>query len=377
MLAVKFKPQLDCLNLDRVNKQHHNEITRTITQVLETGTYIRGEATSLFENKFAAYIGCEYCVGVANVQDALRLIIRAYVCLGKLKKGNSILVPHNAFISTVLAVVEEGLRPILVPPSLDSYSIDTSQLDAFVQSDTKAILPVHFYGMPCFSEELKTFADKYDLLVIEDNAQAVGATYKDKKTGNLGNAACVSFSPESNLGAVGEGGAVLTNDASLYAMVRLLSGESSNINSQYKYKGINSSLAEMQAAILTVKLKYLDAHNHFRNVVADYYNRNIKTPFIALPNVSEDCRHVWSCFVIRTCYRNELRDYLKKNKVATVINDPVIISKLEAFPSLYGFNCERTVKLNEEILSLPIGPVMYVEEIEYIVTLLNSFRPSI
>ena len=183
MLAVKFKPQLEFLNLHRVNQQHQNEITRTMTQILASGSYVRGEATDEFEHKFSDYIGCKYCVGVANGLDALRLIIRAYVYIGKLNKGDSILVPHNSFVTSVLAITEEGLRPILAPSCLDNYGFDSSQLDAYIQSDTKAIMPVHFYGMPCYSEKLKTFADKYNLLVIEDNSQAVGATYKDQKTG--------------------------------------------------------------------------------------------------------------------------------------------------------------------------------------------------
>ena len=375
MLAVQFKPQLDYHNLHRVNQQHINEITKSIIEILNSGNYIKGEATKVFENKFADYIGTSYCIGVANGFDALRLIIRAYICIGKLNIGDSILVPHNASFNSVLAIIEEGLSPILTPPCLDSYAFDTLQLNDYLLSNTKAIMPVHFYGMPCYSDELKAFVNKFNLLVIEDNTQAVGASYKNQKTGSLGDAAGVSFSPDKNLGAIGEGGAVLTNDAVLADMVRLLSNGISNINSKFKYKGLNSCLGEMQAAILTVKLQYLDAHNYYRNVVAEYYKTNIKTPFIALPVISKDCNYVWSNFVIRSHYRNELRHYLQKNNVEVAIHNPIIISKQEAFPELHEYNCDRTNKLFNEILSIPIGSVMSFEEIENVVSLLNSFRP--
>lgn len=376
MLAVKFKSPLDYHNLHRVNQQHKNEITNSIIEILDSGNYLNGQATKFFENKFANYIGARYCVGVANGYDALRLIIRAYIYIGKLNIGDSILVPHNAFSNSVLALIEEGLRPILTPPCLDNYAFDISQLDDLVQPDTKAIMPVHFYGMPCYSENLKKFVNKFNLLVIEDNSQAVGASFKGQKTGNLGDAATVSFSPEKNLGALGEGGAVLTNDERLAAMVRLLSQGSSNFNSNFKYKRLNSFLGEVQAAILTVKLKYLDAHNHFRNVVAEYYKNNIKTPFVALPTFSENSHYVWSNYVVRSHYRNQLRQYLKKNKVEVAISKPVIISQQEIFPELQRYSCDRTTKLFNEILSLPIGPVMHLEEVEYVVSLINSFRPS-
>jgi dTDP-4-amino-4,6-dideoxygalactose transaminase len=376
MLALKFKRQVEFLNLKRVNQQHQNEIAKTMTHVLASGTYIRGEATRVFESKFADYIGCKYCIGVGNGLDALRLIIRSYICMGKINKGDSILIPHNTFIASVLAVTEEGLRPILVPPCLDTHGIDASQLQSYIQPDTKAIMPVHLYGMACYSEDLEAFVDKHNLLVIEDNAQAVGATYRGKKTGTLGDAAGVSFYPTKNLGALGDGGAVLTNDKELADMVRVLSNYGSEIKYIHKYKGINSRLDEVQAAVLTVKLKYLNAHNHFRNVVAQCYMREVKNPFIALPTLAHDCSHVWHLFVIRTPYRKELQAFLSKNGVKTMVHYPTLISNQEAFPELKNQECDITSKLQSEILSLPMSPVIYLEEVEYVVDLLNCFRPS-
>ena len=377
MLAVKFRRQVEFLNLKRVNQQHQNEIAKTMTQVLSSGTYIRGEATRVFENKFAEYIGVKHCIGVGNGLDALRLIIRAYICLGKLKKGDSILIPHNTFIASVLAAVEEGLVPILVPPNPDTHGIDTHQLQAFMKENTKAIMPVHLYGLACFSEQLQAFIDQHNLLVIEDNAQAVGATYQGRKTGALGHAAGVSFYPTKNLGALGDGGAVLTDDPELAKMVRVLSNYGSEEKYLHQYKGINSRLDEVQAAVLSVKLKYLNAHNHFRNVVAQCYMREIKNPFIALPTLLEDRKHVWHLFVVRSPYRDELQQYLQQNRVNTLIHYPTLISQQEAFKELKDQYCPTTAKLQGEILSLPMSPVIYLEDVEYVVGLLNAFRPSL
>lgn len=377
MLAVKFRRQVEFLNLKRVNQQHQNEIAKTMTQVLSSGTYIRGEATRVFENKFAEYIGVKHCIGVGNGLDALRLIIRAYICLGKLKKGDSILIPHNTFIASVLAAVEEGLVPILVPPNPDTHGIDTHQLQAFMKENTKAIMPVHLYGLACFSEQLQAFIDQHNLLVIEDNAQAVGATYQGRKTGALGHAAGVSFYPTKNLGALGDGGAVLTDDPELAKMVRVLSNYGSEEKYLHQYKGINSRLDEVQAAVLSVKLKYLNAHNHFRNVVAQCYMREIKNPFIALPTLLEDRKHVWHLFVVRSPYRDELQQYLQQNRVNTLIHYPTLISQQEAFKELKDQYCPITAKLQGEILSLPMSPVIYLEDVEYVVGLLNAFRPSL
>lgn len=375
MLALKIKRQVDFLNLKRINRQNHHEIINKIAEVLESGSYIRGHATQSFEKKFAEYIGCKYCVGVGNGLDALRLIIRGYIHLGKLKKGDRMLVPHNTFIASVLAISEEGLNPILVPPMLDTYNLDASQLERYVQSDTTAIMPVHLYGMACYNEELEAFIEKHNLVVIEDNAQAVGATYRGKKTGSFGDAAGVSFYPSKNLGALGDGGAVLTNDKDLADIVRILSNYGSEVKYHHEYKGLNSRLDEIQAAVLEVKLKYLDAHNTFRNIVAQRYFDGIKNPYIALPTVGKSCGHVWHLFVVRTPYRKELQAYLNSHNVQTLVHYPKTISSQPAFPELSNQYCARTAKLQTEILSLPMGPTIFLEDVEYVIGVLNKFRP--
>jgi len=375
MLALKIKRQVGFLNLKKINQHLHNEIINRIAEVVQSGSYIRGQATQSFEKKFAAYIGCKYCIGVGNGLDALRLIIRGYIHLGKLKKGDSILVPHNTFIASVLAISEEGLKPILVPPMLDTYNLDTSQLENYIESNTTAIMPVHLYGMACYNEDLEEFIEKYNLMVIEDNAQSVGATYQGRKTGNFGDAAGVSFYPSKNLGALGDGGAVLTNDKDLADIVRILSNYGSEVKYYHKYKGLNSRLDEIQAAVLQVKLKYLDAHNTFRNIVAQRYFDGIKNPYIGLPTIGKFCGHVWHLFVIRTPYRKELRAYLNSHNVETLVHYPKTISSQPAFPELSDQYCARTTKLQSEILSLPMGPTIFLEDVEYVIELLNNFRP--
>lgn len=375
MTAAKSTRKVEFLNLQKLHEQHKNELADAMKKVLLSGHYLRGSYTQQFEQDFARYIGCNYCIGVGNGLDALRLIFRAYIELGKLKKGDSVLVPHNTFIASVLAITEEGLHPILVPPALDTFNLDASQLERFMTPAVKAIMPVHLYGMASYSEDLEMFIKKHHLLVIEDNAQAVGAIYKNKRTGNLGDAAGISFYPGKNLGALGDGGAVLTNDKALADMVRILSNYGSEQKYTHAYKGINSRLDEIQAAVLSVKLKYLNAHNCFRSIVAQRYLSGINNPHIVLPVVEKDCKHVWHLFVIRTAHRNELQIYLKENQVETLIHYPKLISEQASYPELQNQYCATTAKLQSEILSLPISPVILLEEVDYVINLINKFQP--
>lgn len=363
------------LSLKEVNRKYEKELLDALHNVVDSGYFIRGSQTTLFEENFAAYMGTQHAIGVGNGLDALRLIIRGYIILGKLKKGDSILVPNNTFIASVLAIKEEGLHPILVPPSETTYNIDPLKIEAYIQDNTTAIMPVHLYGMPAYNATLEQVIKKHQLIVIEDNAQAVGATYKSKKTGALGHAAGVSFYPSKNLGALGDGGAVVTSDNELAKIVRILSNYGSEKKYFHDYQGVNSRLDEIQAAVLNVKLKGIDVDNQHRNTVALQYINGIKNPHIQLPSIQQDCTHVWHLFVIRSPHKEQLQDYLTAKGIQTQIHYPVAMSDQAVFSDLKEQHCEATSTMQNQILSLPMSPVLQEEEVTYVIETLNLFTP--
>ncbi|SHE69901.1 DegT/DnrJ/EryC1/StrS family aminotransferase [Chryseobacterium takakiae] len=362
------------LDLQQINLQHHTEIEAKLLQVFQSGWYLMGQELASFEANLSHYIGVKHTIGVANGLDALRLILRAYIELGVMNPGDEILVPSNTYIASILAISDNGLIPVLIEPDIDTYNINLTHIEEKISAKTKGILIVHLYGRVIFSQKLKDLSEKYNLKIIEDNAQAIGAEWNGIKTGNLGHAAGFSFYPGKNLGAIGDAGAVTTNDDTLAATIRALANYGSNQKYLNIYKGLNSRLDEMQAAVLNVKLKYLDHENTLRRKIAKRYISEIKSPEIVVPEYPEhEKEHVWHLFVIRTSDRNALQSYLTDNKIQTLIHYPVAPHKQQAYKEWNELSYPLSEKIHAEVLSLPISPVMDDEQINMIIRTINTF----
>jgi dTDP-4-amino-4,6-dideoxygalactose transaminase len=363
------------LDLQKINLLHQQEIEERLLKVFRSGWYLLGEEVKLFEANLSAYIGCKHAIGVANGLDALRLILKAYIELGILREGEEVIVPANTYIASILAITDNKLVPVLVEPDIDTNTIDTTKIEAALTPKTKAIMIVHLYGRAVFPDELKALAQKHNLKIIEDNAQAIGAEWNGTKSGNLGDAAGFSFYPGKNLGALGDGGAVTTNDGTLAKTIRALANYGSEEKYINKYQGLNSRLDEIQAAVLDVKLKYLDAENDKRREVVHYYLENIANPEIILPFLPEkETEHVWHLFVIRTRERDRLQQYLKDNGIQTLIHYPVPPYKQDAYPELHHLSLPITEQIHNEVLSLPVSPVMTNQDIKKVVETLNNYK---
>lgn len=361
------------LNLERENKRYASEFKEAASRVIDSGWYILGEEKEKFEKDFAAYCGTNHCIGVGNGLDAIRLILMGYMVQGIMEEGDEIIVPANSFIATALAVSQCGLKPIFVDCSIHTYNIDPAVILKKVSSKTKAIIAVHLYGQVAAMEELRIIARQYNLKLIEDAAQAHGAIYEGWKVGGLADAAAFSFYPVKNLGALGDAGAVTTNDDSLAEIVRALSNYGSDDKYIHKYKGLNSRLDEMQAAILSVRLKYLDEDNKRRIEIARYYSENIKNSQIILPEVDHVGSHVFHLYVIRSLRRDRLQQYLLENGIHTQIHYPLSIHKQEAYSKLRSVVVPVAECLQEEVLSLPLYPSLKSEEMHKIVEVLYQF----
>jgi dTDP-4-amino-4,6-dideoxygalactose transaminase len=365
---------INFLDLKKINLKYQEEIERKLLEVFRSGWYLLGNELKNFENNLANYIGSEYAVGVANGLDALRLIFRAYIEMGFIKPGDEVIVPANTYIASILALSDNGLVPVLVEPNVETYNIDISKIEEAITSKTKAILIVHLQGRIVFSEELKSIAEKYNLRIIEDNAQAIGAEWNNIKSGNLGDAAGFSFYPGKNLGALGDAGAVTTNDKELFKTVRALGNYGSNEKYVNIYKGLNSRLDELQAAILDVKLKYIEDENNARRLVAKKFINGINNPKIILPNnPSEEKEHVWHVFVIRTENRDALQAHLTKAGIHTIIHYPIPPHKQKAYKEMNQLSFPISEKMHEEVLSLPISSVLEDQEIEAIINAINQY----
>lgn len=367
------------LDLKRINEQYREEIIEAITKVVDSGWYILGEEVGKFEEEFARYCGVKHCIGVGNGLDALRLIIKAYKELGIFKDGDEIIVPANTYIASILAISDNNLKPVLVEPEEDTYLINPEEIEKNITEKTKAIMVVHLYGQVCEMEEIWAIAKKYNLRIIEDCAQAHGAIYKGKKTGNLGDAAGFSFFPSKNLGALGDGGAITTNDDTLADVIRHLRNYGSIKKYIHDYKGVNSRLDEIQAAVLRVKLKYLNKEIEKRREVVKFYMKNIKNSSIKLPldkNIDplEYKRHVWHLFVIRTEKRDDLQKYLAEKGIETLIHYPIPPHKQKAYKEWNNLELPITEKLSNEVLSLPLYSYIPHEHINMFVEILNKFR---
>ena len=367
------------LDLQKINLLHQQEIEERLLNTFRSGWYLLGNEVKNFEENLAHYIGAKHAIGVANGLDALRLIFRAYIELGIMQKGDEVMVPANTYIASLLALSDNGLIPVLVEPDINTYNIDISKIEEKITPKTKGILIVHLYGKVVFFYYLKALAKKHNLKIVEDNAQAIGAEWNKIKTGNLGDAAGFSFYPGKNLGALGDAGAVTTNDDEVAKTIRAIANYGSNQKYVNIYQGLNSRLDELQAAVLDVKLKYIDQENQRRREIAEKYINGINNPKLILPiqhttyNIQHLEEHVWHLFVIRTSEREKLQNYLTENGVQTLIHYPIPPHKQEAYKEMNHLSFPITEKIHQEVVSLPISPVMGDMEVDIIISVLNKF----
>jgi dTDP-4-amino-4,6-dideoxygalactose transaminase len=361
------------LDLQKINAQYAEELKQVTSEVIDSGWYLLGERIKQFESNLAEFIGVKHAIGVANGLDALRTILKAYIELGFMQEGDEIIVPANTYIASILAISDNRLKPVLVEPDLATYNIDPKLIEQHITAKTRGIMIVHLYGQNAYNEMIGDLCKKYKLKLIEDAAQAHGALYNKKRVGSLGDAAGFSFYPGKNLGALGDAGAICTNDDGLASICRALSNYGSFEKYENNHKGLNSRLDEIQAVILSVKLPYLDGENQRRREVAEYYRDNIKNEKIILPQVKESRSHVWHLFVVRTKNRGVLQKYLYDSGIQTLIHYPIPPHKQPAYKEWNMMSFPITELIHNEILSLPISPVMKKEEIEFVVTTLNNY----
>lgn len=363
------------LDLEKITASHGDEINEAVNRAVNSGWFLQGKENENFEKEYASFIGSDHAIGVANGLDALIWIFRAYIEMGVMKPGDEVVVPANTYIASILAITENGLVPVLVDPDINTYQIDPEKIEEAISPKTKAILIVHLYGQNAYTDKIGEICKKYNLKLIEDNAQAHGCKFEDKRTGSLGDAAGHSFYPGKNLGALGDGGAVTTNDKELADTVRSLANYGSSKKYVFKYKGRNSRLDEIHAAVLSAKLKHLDEDNAKRKAVAKKYIEGIKNPEIILPQVYDWDSHVFHIFPIRTKYRDELQKYLTDNGVQTLIHYPIPPHKQECYKEWNDRSYPITEQIHAEELSLPISPVLEEEEVHTVIDLLNNWNP--
>ena len=357
------------LDLHKINERFREEIDLRIKEVLDSGWYLLGKQDKIFEENFAKFCGVKHCIGCANGLDALNLIIRGY----GFTSGDEIIVPANTYIASILAISENGCIPVLVEPDINTYNINPDLIEEKITSKTKAIMVVHLYGQAVQMDKIWEIAKKYDLKIIEDSAQAHGAYYNGRRVGNLGDASGFSFYPGKNLGCMGDGGCVTTNDDELAKKIRAIANYGSDYKYHHIYKGVNSRLDEIQAGILDVKLKYLDKDNERRKEIAKYYQQNIKNEKIILPKTYDELAHVYHVFVVRTENRDELQKHLENNDIQTNIHYPTAPHKQLCYSEYSSLNLPITEKIHNEVMSLPISPVMSDDEAKKVVEVLNAF----
>ncbi|MGL5317461.1 MAG: DegT/DnrJ/EryC1/StrS family aminotransferase [Bacteroidales bacterium] len=369
---------INFLDLKNINAIDELMLIEAATEVIRSGQYLLGEQTKRFETSYAEFIGTRHAIACGNGLDALRLIIRAWKELGKVKEGDEIIVPANTYIASVLAISENGLIPVLAEPELLSYNLDPQRIETLISPKTKAIMPVHLYGSAAAMDEIMELATKHNLLVIEDNAQAVGARMlsSGKRTGSIGHAAGHSFYPGKNLGALGDAGAVTTDDDELAECIRALANYGSDVKYYNRYQGLNSRMDEIQAAFLNVKLQHIDKDNEMRREIAHRYTNGICHPSITTPEATNGENHVYHLYVIRTEARDALRDFLLDKGIQTLIHYPVPPHRQQCYSELQKWNLPITEKLSKEILSLPISPVMNRSDIDYVINTVNCFTQS-
>jgi dTDP-4-amino-4,6-dideoxygalactose transaminase len=388
------------LDLKAINDTFEPELTEAVRRVINSGWYLLGAEAENFEKEYRTFIGTNHCIGVANGLDALRLILRAYIEMDVMKEGDEVIVPANTFIASILAITDNRLKPVFVEPDIITYNIDISLIERNITARTRAIMVVHLYGQACWSSQLEELAKKYDLKIIEDNAQAAGALIQAKgmgfrtqieyearlkRTGSLGHAAGHSFYPGKNLGALGDGGAVTTNDDELASIVRALANYGSSKKYIHDYTGLNSRLDEIQAAVLRTKLPRLDADNQRRREIAQYYIDHITNPKIILPAkqhfkkepvdpkpVNCNQEHVWHLFVIRHPDRDKLQHYLTDHGIQTLIHYPIPPHKQKAYIYLNSKTFSITEKIQHEVLSIPISQIVQLHDVKKVTGIINQ-----
>lgn len=375
------KDMVPFLDLKNINAQYRDELISAITSVVDSGWYLLGKQVDNFESKFAKYCGVKHCIALANGLDALTLSFRAWKELGQLNVGDEVIVTANTYIASILAITENQLVPVLVEPDEDSYNLCPIKIQKAITSKTKAILAVHLYGQLAPMQDIMALAETHGLLVLEDSAQAHGAEIDNKKAGSWGHASGFSFYPGKNLGALGDAGAVTTDDANLAKVIRALGNYGSEEKYVNKFQGTNSRLDELQAAILSIKLDHLDSETNQRISIAETYNKKINCKFISLPQAitfdsASSRSHVFHLYVIRTKFRDELQAHLESNGIQTLIHYPIPPHKQNAFLNNWNISLPLTEKIHDEVLSLPLHPVMSHEDVEKVIAVVNSFYPS-
>lgn len=361
------------LDLKKINQPYEPLLKEKFESFLAGGWYILGNEVKIFEAGFAAYCGVKYCIGVGNGLDALTLILKAYIELGKLRKGDEVIVPANTYIASILAVLQADLVPVLAEPDPDTYNISPIAMEKAVSPKTKAVLAVHLYGQLADMNRIMELAEKHDLLVIEDAAQAHGAVLNGKKAGNIGHAAGFSFYPGKNLGALGDAGAVTTNDEALAKMISALRNYGSEVKYINDFIGVNSRLDELQAGVLNIKLPAVDAENQQRRKIVKRYLAEINNPKIALPYYDGSENHAFHLFVVQTAKRDMLAAYLKENGIGTLIHYPVPPHQQKALPQFHGLSFPITEKIHREVLSIPLHSALTDTEITHIIQMLNQY----
>lgn len=367
---------LSFLDLKTINGRYRAELIEAAARVIDSGWYIQGAELKTFEHEFAAYCGTRHCIGVANGLDALTLTLRAWKELGKLTEGDEVIVPANTYIASILAITENGLVPVLVEPSERTYNLCQYNIAEAITTKTRAILAVHLYGQLAPMPQIMALAEHHGLLVLEDSAQAHGAQLEGRKAGNWGNASGFSFYPGKNLGALGDAGAITTNDDLLAKTLRALGNYGSHEKYKNLYRGVNSRLDEIQAAMLRVKLRYLDAETQHRRNIATLYRDKIRNNNVRLPHLEDENSHVWHLFVLRSKHRAELQEYLTNSGVQTLIHYPIPPHRQPAYKELETLQLPLTQQIHDEVLSLPISPAMSIADAEEVCGIINTFQPG-
>lgn len=362
------------LPLHKINDLHNEELRAAVNRVLDSGWYLNADATRQFETHYADYIGTRHCVGCGNGLDALKLILLAYMEMGVMQEGDEVIVPANTYIASILAITACGLTPVLVEPDINTLQIDDARIERAITSRTKAVMIVHLYGRCAYTQKIADICKKFNLKLIEDNAQAHGCTFEGQKTGSLGDAAAHSFYPGKNLGALGDAGAITTNDEELASLARALGNYGSSKKYVHDYKGCNSRIDEIQAAVLDVKLLYLDDENNRRKEIASLYINKVQNPLIHLPLSERDS--VWHIFPVFCKRRDELQQYLRENGVETQIHYPIPPHKQQCFKEWNQQSFPITEQIHSQELSIPCHQAMTKEEVDMIIDLLNSFTPA-
>lgn len=358
------------LDLHKLQQPYISEIEASIKEVLTSGKYILGDKVQKFEKQFANYCGTKYCIGVANGLDAMSLILKSCAFKG----GSEIIVPGNSFITTFLAITQNNLIPKPVDPDITSFNIDVTQIEKAITDNTRAIIAVHMYGQVSHMGAIHAIAQKHNLLVIEDSSQAHGVEYKEKRSGSLSYASSFSFYPDKNLGALGDAGAITTNDKDVYEMILQLRNFGWKEKNNSLVKGINSRMDEIQAAALSIKLKHLDSDNAKRKTFAEYYLNNIKNKKITLPKPANDkAEHVWSLFVLKVDNREKFQTYLSSNNIESQIHNPTPFHRQEAFIEYKNIHLPVTEKVQKDVISIPLNPGLSLDEIKYITQVINKY----